>query len=177
MTLDYSVVLPTALTATVSYGLRRLLLADSIYTMKLTRRNHLMPQALQANAHLVHHVSDLALSKAIVVQAGVSPTLEPRASEGIATYDVIVRDGRIVDVAASKPRVSESFTKVPYVATLANATIFDLMERMQRAGASVAVVVSDGERVARIKEGDVLGVVTKEHLLEALAEGMEIFED
>jgi CIC family chloride channel protein len=177
MTLDYSVVLPTALTATVSYGLRRLLLADSIYTMKLTRRNHLMPQALQANAHLVHHVSDLALSKAIVVQAGVSPTLEPRASEGIATYDVIVRDGRIVDVAASKPPVSESFTKVPYVATLANATIFDLMERMQRAGASVAVVVSDGERVARIKEGDVLGVVTKEHLLEALAEGMEIFED
>ena len=61
MTLDYGVILPLTITAAVSYGLRRGLSAESIYTMKLTRRGHTMPQALQANAHLVRRVSDLEL--------------------------------------------------------------------------------------------------------------------
>ncbi len=37
MTLDYSVVLPMALTVAVSHGVRRLMLAQNIYTMKLVR--------------------------------------------------------------------------------------------------------------------------------------------
>jgi hypothetical protein len=69
MTLDYSVVLPMTLTVAVSYGLRRYLCPESIYTMKLARRGHYMPQALQANAHLVHHVSDMTLDPAVIMPA------------------------------------------------------------------------------------------------------------
>jgi CIC family chloride channel protein len=57
------------LTVAVSYGLRRYLCRESIYTMKLTRRGHYMPQALQANAHLVHHISDMALDPATILPA------------------------------------------------------------------------------------------------------------
>ena len=71
MTLDYGVILPLTITAAVSYGLRRALIAESIYTMKLTRRGHTMPQALQANAHLVRHVSDLNLGAVLVMPADV----------------------------------------------------------------------------------------------------------
>jgi CIC family chloride channel protein len=48
MTLDYQVVLPMAVTVALSYGLRKMMLSDSIYTMKLTRRGLAVPQALRA---------------------------------------------------------------------------------------------------------------------------------
>lgn len=125
MTLQYSPVLPMALTATVSYGLRRAMLADSIHTTKLSRRGHVMPEALQANAYLLHHISDLKLSPA--------------------------EDGPVNAVPATP-----------------TDTLFDVLGRLQRAGASAAVV-TDGDAV--------LGAVTKADLAEAIAEGMEMFED
>jgi CIC family chloride channel protein len=69
MTLDYSVILPMTVTAAVSFGLRRSLTAESIYSMKLSRRGHHMPHALHANVHLVRHASDLPLGPAFVVSA------------------------------------------------------------------------------------------------------------
>ncbi|MCA9679354.1 MAG: chloride channel protein, partial [Myxococcales bacterium] len=93
MTLDYAVVLPMTVTVAVAYGLRRLLLADSIYTMKLTRRGHVMPGALQANAHLVHHVGELALGRAAVAPADAAPTSLDLAEAADAPSHVVVVDG------------------------------------------------------------------------------------
>ena len=74
MTLDYSVVLPMTLTVAVSHGLRRLILEQNIYTMKLARRGHYMPQALQANAHLVHHVEDMTMATAASIRVDADPS-------------------------------------------------------------------------------------------------------
>jgi CIC family chloride channel protein len=49
MTLDYNVILPITVTVAVSYGLRKYFSKDSIYTLKLARRGHRMPEALHAN--------------------------------------------------------------------------------------------------------------------------------
>jgi CIC family chloride channel protein len=49
MTLDYGVILPMAITVALSYGVRKLFSADSIYTLKLARRGLHVPQALQAD--------------------------------------------------------------------------------------------------------------------------------
>ena len=48
MTLDYQVVLPMAITVALSYGLRKMICPQSIYTLKLERRWHPVPQALLA---------------------------------------------------------------------------------------------------------------------------------
>lgn len=186
MTLDYSVVLPMALAASVSHGLRRLLLADSIYTMKLTRRGHVMPQALQANAHLVHHVSDLALSKAIVLPTDApADRLDP--GECAPAY-FVVRDGaRIAGLIArdwvlghqsqlAQARLVGQLASTDYITTAPNETIFGLLSQMQRARTSLAVVVAEANENPT-KPPEVLGVVTKAHLAEAFAEGMEMFED
>jgi CIC family chloride channel protein len=47
MTLDYSVIVPMAITVAVAYGIRRALCRESIYTMKLARRGHAIPDALR----------------------------------------------------------------------------------------------------------------------------------
>jgi chloride channel protein, CIC family len=43
MTLDYNVIVPMTITVALSYGIRKALCTDSIYTLKLVRRGHHMP--------------------------------------------------------------------------------------------------------------------------------------
>jgi len=188
MTLDYAVVLPMVLTASVSHGLRRLLLADSIYTMKLTRRGHTMPEALQANAHLVHHVSDIALSTVVMLEADRPPgDLDLEERDDAPTHVVLLQEGRVVGAASLEwarghaealSRASRIGDALPdgHIVVSANSTIFDLIARLQKASASVAVVVAAGTDDGA-EPPKVLGVVPKAHLVEVLAEGMELFTD
>jgi len=185
MTLDYSVVLPMAVTASVSYGLRRMFLADSIYTMKLSRRGHVMPEALQANAHLVHHVSDIVLAGVARVPVSMPGSELAEMVQGTETeHFVVIDDGHITGVfsrewalahAAELGRAEHLGDVAPtsFVVVDANTTIFTLMTELQRGKAAIAVVV-EGNFAA---DGQLLGVITKAHVAEALAEGMELFED
>jgi CIC family chloride channel protein len=44
MTLDYNVIIPLAVTVAFSYGVRRVFSRESIYTVKLVRRGHYIPE-------------------------------------------------------------------------------------------------------------------------------------
>ena len=59
MTLDYNVIIPITITVALSYGVRKVLCPESIYTLKLTRRGHHIPSALHANFSHVKHVKDI----------------------------------------------------------------------------------------------------------------------
>ena len=48
MTADYSVVLPVIISTGFAYGIRKRLSHGSIYTLKLLRRGHAVPEGLQA---------------------------------------------------------------------------------------------------------------------------------
>jgi CIC family chloride channel protein len=52
MTLDYSVIIPLTLTVAISYGVRRSLIKDSIYTRKLTLRGESVPETMRADVQL-----------------------------------------------------------------------------------------------------------------------------
>jgi CIC family chloride channel protein len=188
MTLDYSVVLPMTLTVAVSYGLRRYLCRESIYTMKLARRGHYMPEALQANAHLVHHVSDMTLDPAVVMPAStpieqLDMTEEPGPPECI----VLVEGGRVSgillrDWVLSHPTKMRAARRLgdaalrDYVVISRDTAIVDLMALLWASHASIAVVVTPSEsQFAETGAEEVLGVVTQANLAETLAEGMELF--
>lgn len=59
MTLDYNVILPLTLTVAVSYGLRRILIKDSIYTRKLTLRGQAVPEFMRADVYFSRRARDL----------------------------------------------------------------------------------------------------------------------
>ena len=44
MTMDYRVIIPMTITVALSYGVRRMLVRDSIYTRKLMLRGHTCPR-------------------------------------------------------------------------------------------------------------------------------------
>jgi len=190
MTLDYSIVLPMTVTVSVAYGLRRLILADSIYTMRLTRRGHVMPQALQANAHMVHHVGDLVMADVVVVPPSTPPGDLPLSSAADAPCYAVLLDRDTVVGAMScawalghRDELTAAATcgeiaPRDFVVVPSDMTLFDLLDRMQKTRAEVAVVVAVAPDEPRVADGGaVRGVVTKAHLAEAIAEGMELFED
>ena len=183
MTLDYSVVLPLTLTVSVSYGLRRVLLAESMYTMKLARRGHPMPWALQANAYLVHHVTDMVIDK-VTVLPDTARIEDLRLNEENANEEIVfMADDKVTGIlsrtwalghesALREAKKPADLARHDYVVVSSDTAIFEVLARMQTARSSVAVVLKPASEKDRV-----LGLVTKAHLAEALAEGMEIFGD
>jgi len=79
MTLDYTVVVPMTLTVAISYGVRRSLILDSIYTRKLTLRGESVPETMRADVQqsrrassLMHPVTAEALANYMVTGDGPS---------------------------------------------------------------------------------------------------------
>ena len=180
MTLDYSVVLPMTLTVAVAHGVRRALFAQNIYTLKLVRRGHYMPEALQANAVLVHHVGDLAMARAAVVPAGATCKDATRAELREPQYLVLVEGDRVVGVVRRDTAHLEALDATAPLADIAqrefavvaaDMTLFELIPVLKRSGAELAVVLAPDATGPGIA---VAGVVTNAHIAEALAEGMEI---
>jgi CIC family chloride channel protein len=191
MTLDYSIVLPMTLTVAVSYGLRRMLFAESIYSLKLARRGHPMPWALQANAYLVHHVTDIVIDPVRVLDAGESPASvkieETVDGDQRKRSMVLLRDGKVDGVISRSwaLRHREQLAGAPslgavsrrdYVIVPSSEAIFEVLAHMRAKRAAIAVVVRPPADPLAAKE-PVLGIVTLAHLAEALAEGMEMFAD
>ncbi len=188
MTLDYSVVLPLTLTVAVSHGVRRYLCPDSIYSMKLTRRGHYMPQALQANAHLLHHVSDITLDPAVVLPASTpGDRLDVSEEAGAPSFVVLVDGDRVAGLLArdwvlghaAAVRAARQLGDVAlqdFVTVSKDATIVDLLALVVGSHASVAVVVSSPD-LGGMEALTVLGVITNAGLTETLAEGMQLFGD
>jgi CIC family chloride channel protein len=186
MTLDYSVVLPMTLTVAVSHGVRRLLLAQNIYTMKLVRRGHYMPEALQANAYLVSHVGEIKMATATTIRADDLGRLLATDGLGAFAYDVIAHGETFVGVierqwaaehreALLQASPPTSLARRDFVVVRGDTTVFELIALMQKTKAEIAVVcATDGGGGA---VPNLLGVVTKAHVMGALAEGMEIFGD
>ncbi len=179
------------LTVAVSYGLRRYLCRESIYTMKLARRGHYMPQALQANAHLVHHVSDMTLDPATIMPANTPADRLDLSEEPGPPFCVVLLVGDRVKGVLPRDWVIAHPSKVrsarwlgdvalqDYVTIAGDATIVELLALLVASRASLAVVVSPPSSDATRGRGasGILGVVTKTALAETLAEGMELFGD
>jgi CIC family chloride channel protein len=186
MTLDYSVVLPMTLTVAVAYGLRRILLAETMYTMKLARRGHPMPWALQANAYLVHQVTDLSVDKPEVLPGSTRGELVAVDAGATTPEEIVLTDdqGRVMGVL-SRSWVSfhrDEIRRAEHVSELARrdfvivaktATWAEVLATLHATHASLAIVVSPLAGGA----DDVLGIITKSRLVEALAEGLELFGD
>lgn len=53
LTNDFTIVLPLMAIVAVAYAVRRVLIKDSVYTLKLTRRGHIIPEALHSHRHVM----------------------------------------------------------------------------------------------------------------------------
>lgn len=183
MTRDYGIVMPTILAVAVSIGVRRMLSRENIYTIKLVGRRHFIPKALHANMFLVRHASDVMDRDVLVLPAETDfDTFLRLPGKGRPLKHVVVtRADRILGVLRVNTSLRRGLGETRTGITLGDVAqrnftiarqediVFDVIGRMWRHGAAMAVVV----RAAGVpRAGDVLGVISKEHIADSVAESI-----
>jgi CIC family chloride channel protein len=188
MTMDYTVIIPMTVTVALSYGLRKLILPPSIYTMKLVRRGHAMPEALMAGLHFVRRAGDVMARNVAILPASttVAEFLRDEAgfrdvsdvlleSEGTLTglvdRDAVRQGADLVGGEAALERLpARNFVVVP-----PDAALSEIIARMRDARVSTAVVArTAGGKVGR---DDILGVIGARQIVEDIEREAEPFLD
>ena len=189
MTLDYTVILPMTMTVALSYGTRTLLTRQSIYTMKLARRGHYIPAALQANLLHVRRALDVMEKPVVTVSSSDSLDILARCSaeHQDARWFLVVEDGHVAGVAPRDYALSAPETerrgwhsvadvmRRDFIVAREDETMDSIMARMHRPHAAVAVVLRQPRSVPSAV--DVTGIITWERVAELLEEVVELFSE
>jgi CIC family chloride channel protein len=156
MTLDYNVIIPMTITVALSYGVRKFLSPESIYTLKLVRRGHYMPEALQTNFQYLKRARNVMQSNVPAVQA--SSTIDEFARMApqypAASYFLVKDTDRVIGVVSKDAALAalEEARKTVKLGDIAdddfiivteNTTLFDIIAKMRAHRTAVALVARD----------------------------------
>lgn len=185
MTRDYDIVLPMIIAVAVSLGVRRLLSVESIYTLKLRRRGHAIPNALHANMFLVQEASQVMETDVLVLDHA-TPFREilPRSEGFVFRHVVVTKDERILGVlrinVGLRRAVNQAESDITlgelaqhnFIVVTEHEIAFRVISRLWRQHATMAVVVQLDSAQAPVR---VLGVIAKEHVADSVARSIRIF--
>ena len=181
MTRNYNVIIPVIITVAIADGIRRILSSDSIYTEKLSRRGHLIPEIFHMNTLLTKKVKNIMENRVIGIQQlmTVEEVLETFSNSGVLSF-VVLDGSRIVGVVSIKElfksiditlKVSEITTN-NYIVIDKEEVVFNAIARMKEHKSPMALVCND-TKCDTISE--VIGIITKDEIAEAAAEQAELF--
>ena len=183
MTRDYDLVMPIIIAVALAIGVRRVLSSENIYTAKLVERGHYVPKALHADMFLVRHAGQVVDRDALVLpaDAGFDALLRDPPHDGLL-HVVVTRNDHIVGVirvnTALRHGLADGFTGVSlgdvaerrFTIAREDDVMFDVIRRMSRRCAAMAVVTKGR---GRPRASDVVGVISKEHVADAVADSIK----
>jgi CIC family chloride channel protein len=165
MTWDYGTILPVIVTTVVAGAVRQAICPPTIYTLKLLRRGHVVPQGLQAWVDTSRRAQDVMATDFVLLESDANPEAGPvrQALHDRRVVIVAGEDGHLRGVfeaylprdpndAASRAVLRHS----RYVVVRPEARFAEVLRAMEHAGASVAVVTRDGTKTSQ----ELVGVVT-----------------
>src|ERR1700722_8275488 len=190
MTLDYHIVLPMTLAVAAGLGVRRTLSSENIYTAKLVGRGHAIPKALHANMFLVRAAKDVMEKNFVIVPAEMRLDAflrQPEHQDGMC-HVVITHGDRIAGAVRINTSLRSNIVELETGVTFSdvarpdfttvyeNEVAFDVIERLWREGSTMAIVVrEEAPKSPAPRPADVLGVITKEHVADAVAAGIQAY--
>jgi chloride channel protein, CIC family len=186
MTRDYDLVMPSIVAVALAIGIRRLLSVENIYTIKLVGRGHFVPKAMHANMFLVRRASDVMERDVVVMpaDADLDEFLREHGDGQGFKHVVVARGDHIVGVVrinlGIRRGIEAAYSGVTMGAivqrnfTLAREDdiVFDIVQRMSRRDAAMAVVMKTG---GRGRASEVVGIITKEHVADSVADSIKPF--
>jgi CIC family chloride channel protein len=182
MTRDYAIIVPVIVAVALAAGVRRALVNETIYTVKLRHRGHRIPKERHINLYLVKQAQDIMEHRFIVATAGT--TLKQVLTEediDDARAIVVERDGRIVGLipprsglwAASHTNpgiLVERFAERRLVVCRDEDLLSLVFARLRRRRAGAAIVFRGGSRP---RVTDIVGIVTKRVIADAVIASYE----
>jgi chloride channel protein, CIC family len=186
MTRDYDLVMPSIVAVALAIGVRRLISLENIYTTKLVSRGHFVPKAMHANMFLIRRAREVMERdvKLLPAEADFEAFLRQNANEHGFKHVVVTRGNRIAGVVRINTKlrhgVEQAYSGVRLgdVAernfTLVRETdiMFDIVQRLARRNARMAVVLAiHGRR----RPSQIVGIISKEHIADSVAESIKPF--
>lgn len=183
MTRNYHIILPIIITAAVADAIRRALCSDSIYTRKLARRGHSIPDVFQMNILMIKRVKEVMNKKVITVteDESIMNLLTDYARTDVMSF--IITDSnreKIKGIVTLKYALGvkdkntpiSSIVKKDFVTAKENEMIFTVLAKMTLKNSPGALITKTGkcEHVS-----DVIGVLPKERIVTVLAERLRLF--
>ncbi len=187
MTLDYGVIVPMTITVAIAYGVRKMISNESIYTLKLTRRGHRMPSAMQANIQYMKPAREL--KHAGVVRLAAQMTL-PELAITLPSYPadacfVAMDEKKITGVitikaaleAIRRPRRDTTIAEIAsqgYAVISADTSVFEILTKMRLDGTEVFLIAPGQQENA---EGGLQRWISRESIAESLIDAIELFTE
>ena len=182
MTRDYAIIVPVIVAVALAAGVRRALISETIYTIKLRHRGHRIPKERHINLYLVKQAQDIMERGFIVARAGTAlkDAMLPDDIDDVRPI-VVERDGRIVGLipprsglwveARTNPDVQvEKFVESRLVICRDQDLLSLAFARLKRHRAGAAVVFRG---TARPRVDDVVGIITKRAVADAVINSYE----
>jgi len=181
LTRDYNVIVPLILAVTLAIAVRRGLLAQSIYTVKLAGKGHDVPDSLQANMYRIR-LAERAMSGDFERRAAdekLEDTIASLVETGRPIYVMIADRNRLAGYLRLDPGFKlwrphdaglmlGDVARNDHVLVRPGDTMFQVIGRLARRGAPLAIVVGGPNRIPRI--GDVRGFIALETMGAAVIE-------
>jgi CIC family chloride channel protein len=165
MTWNYGSILPVIVTTVVAGAVRQALCPPTIYTLKLLRRGHVVPQGLQAWVDTSRRAQDVMATDFVLLESEANPDAGP-VRQALLNRRVLVvagEDGHLRGVFESyiprDPHDASSRAVLRhsrYIVVRPFDRFADVLRAMDQAEASVALVMREGGRTSR----ELVGVVT-----------------
>jgi chloride channel protein, CIC family len=177
MTRDYAIIVPVIVAVAVAAGVRRKLIPETIYTIKLRHRGHRIPKERHVNLYLVQQAQDIMERRFILAKAG-STLRECMGWEDVDDLRaaIVEDDGRIVGLipprsglwreSVNNPdRLVDDFVEKRLVVCRDEDLLSLVLARLKRHRAGAAIVFK-GQHRPRV--ADVVGVITKRAIADAV---------
>ncbi|EKF43371.1 chloride channel core protein [Nitratireductor indicus C115] len=176
MTRDYNIILPLVLAVALSIGIRRALVVDDIYTIKLRNRGRPIPTNRTTNMFLVQPVTEI-MNRDFHVLPGDMKVAEALKQIDVSTAKLIVTDGqrisgfiRLGTLRADMEKLGkerlDSISSNAFIMAAERSNLNDVVTRMSRRQRSYAIVIKGNRGVPRPDE--IVGVIDREELAQSV---------
>jgi len=187
MTLDYTVIIPMTITVALSYGIRKMLSPQSIYTLKLARRGHYLPSTFLSNFHLIRRARDIMIKDFSVLPSTTTlgnyvDALSEQKSNPNAVVEksgkvlgILGEDLALKSIAKHGKKVTAGDVVVKnYIIVLPDAKVFDIVEMLRTQKATVALVLNNPEDIST---QNIAGIIDKDRIIDSMEESFDLFSD
>ena len=182
MTRDYAIIVPVIVAVAVAAGIRRALIGETIYTIKLRHRGHRIPKERHINLFRVKQAQDIMERRFILAKAGTSLKDAVGAEDNDDLRAIIVeREGRIVGLIPPRsglwreqqrnPDVKvENFVESRAVICRDVDLLSLVFARLKRHRSGAAMVFRG---VVRPRARDIVGVITKRAIADTVIDSYD----
>lgn len=177
MTRDYNVIIPLIIAVSLAYGVRHLLIADDLYTLKLTRRGRHLPTSVQSNLYLMRGALELIQAPFLRLDANtrIGDLRKRLSGHHTPPHILLVKDNELIGIIttdvlkaiinrAADDALLGPYAELRFSLMSEHTQVIDLISHLREEGTRIALLT---QAIPPSRTADsIVGIVSWDDLME-----------